>query len=86
MYVTLALTALQTMMASSYGAASDVVQLASWWFSALSLTAVAVMVVLMALLLVFNFVSNLVATLIHIGNKNKNKKEKEKMKQKFSEV
>lgn len=81
-YVTLVLTALQTMMTSRYGVASDAVQLVSWLFCALSLMTVAVVVVLMAMVFVSNFVSNLISMLNHIYMRKK----KRRIKQETSKV
>ncbi|KAL0631037.1 hypothetical protein Q9L58_010113 [Maublancomyces gigas] len=75
-YVTLVLTALQTLQSSRQGMANEAVQDFSWWFCVLSLLAVAGALLSMVLVFVINFVSNYVATMIHIRKRDKLKKKK----------
>lgn len=73
-YMTVVLAALQTLLTSRQGMANEAVQDVSFWFCVLSLLAVAGALLSMMLVWVINFISNYVATMIHIRKRDKRKK------------
>lgn len=79
-YMTVVLAALQTLLTSSEGMANKAVQAVSWWFCVLSLLAVAGALLSMVLMWVINFVSNYVATMIHIRKRDKRRQKAMDMK------
>lgn len=64
-YVTVVLAAMQVVLTSSPGVANHAVQKVSYWFGVASLITVAVVLVLMLLIFIGSFSSNLLETLNH---------------------